>query len=260
MANEYSEVRSWVLFNVDSDEEPAIKGQFEPLQTTEDLANKWAQHTGLGRSKPILQFINLAPGQMSFRALLYALDSTHDIVQDLNRLKEWRKIDPSLGRPPILSFYVGDRTSGVGLNHCVLEALSGITYSEIRDDGKPRRITLSVELREFAPFDIEEEVTTDTRYHKVKQGEYFEMLTWREYRSALLGDAIRQDHPQFAIPQVGDVVKLPSIEGVRDRVITQKSIPLKTAFGKKETAQRANRLDTFDRRGGDYFSEIITEG
>lgn len=255
---EYSEIRSWVLFNVDNDGEPAIKGQFEPLQTTEDLSNKWAQHTGLGRSKPILQFVNLAPGTMSYRALLYAIDSTHDIVQDLKRLKKWREIDPSLGRPPVLSFYVGDRS--VGMDSCVIESLSGISYSEIRDDGKPRRITLDVELREFAPFDIEEELTTDTRYHRAKAGDYMELLTWREYRDALMGDAIRQDHPDLAILQVGDVVKLPAIEGVRDRVITQQSIPLKTAFGKKDTAQRTNRLEAFDRRGGDYFSEILKEG
>jgi len=68
---------------------------------------------------------------------------------------------------------------------------------------------------------------------------------------------IRKDHPKLQRLDSGDIVRMPSIEGVRGKTVTQTSVPLKTAFGKKDTAQKRLRLAFFDLRSESYVSHVL---
>ena len=83
------------------------------------------------------------------------------------------------------------------------------------------------------------------------------MLCWREYRKPILGDVIRKRHPQHAQIITGDVIKLPSIEAIQATPIVPSSVALSTAFGRKDTPQRALRIEWFDRRNDKYVSHIV---
>jgi hypothetical protein len=251
-----SDIKTWVLMNVDDPKEPAIKGQFEPQNTTREKRNVWAEHNTLNRSHPILQFVNKESETLSFGAVMYAVDSTYDIAADLAALEEWADPVAKLNnRPPILSFSVGD--GSIFMEQCVIESISGITYGALTKLGKLREVRCTVNLRQYHPFSIEETAIYETRYHRTKGGEYYEMLAQREYGNPQLGVVIQQQHPSQAILEAGDVVRLPSIEAVRSDPVELKSIALKTAFGKKDTPQRALRLRVLERYSGSRTSHVL---
>ncbi len=85
------------------------------------------------------------------------------------------------------------------------------------------------------------------------------MLTYREYGNPLLGDAIRKIHPTQPNLVAGNIVKLPSLAGLRSVVIEPKSIALQTATSRKNTPQKTLRTEMFEKRSGNYVSHVIVE-
>jgi hypothetical protein len=246
--------RAWNLINLDTGE--LLTGQFEPEETTEQISINYAQHTSLNRQKAILQFVNRASDTLTFNARLFARDIAFNSVEDdLGKLKEWCEIDSLFGRPPILLFWVGD--GHLTMEGCVIQSLSGITYGRPTFFGGVKDVSLTINLLKYDPFDLTEKGIFDTRYHRARERDYYEMLTYREYRNPLIGDVIRKRHPTQPNLQVGDIVKLPSQEGIRKERVQTTSLALKNAYSKKVTPQRTLRLDMFDRRNRTKVSHII---
>lgn len=243
----------WQMRNLDSGQ--VLQGQFEPENVTRDVGANWGQFTSLNRQNPILQFLNGAQQQVSFDGRFFrdhALDSSPEVKLDM--LISWTKIDSSLRRPPIVQFWVGD---GHLQMNCVI---TGITSRYGRPDffGSLRDVVFSVSLLEFTTYSIDDAEQTDTRYARARERDYFELLAFEEYGNPLIGDVIRKQHPRLQNLLPGDIVRLPSIEGVRTVQVTQTSIPLKTAFGRKDTPQRRLRLQFFDKRSGAYTSHLLS--
>lgn len=243
----------WQLRNLDSGQ--VLQGQFEPENVSRDVGANWGQFTSLNRQNAILQFLNGAQQTFSFDGRFFrnhALDTSPEVK--LEMLISWSRIDASVRRPPVLQFWVGD--GHIQMN-CVI---SGITANYGRPDffGGLRDVTFSVSLLEFTTFSIDDAEETDTRYARARERDYFELLAFEEYGNPMLGDVIRKQHPQLLGLKPGDVVRLPSIEGVRTVQVTQTSIPLKTAFGRKDTPQRQLRLQFFDKRSGAYTSHQMS--
>jgi hypothetical protein len=243
----------WQLRNLDSGQ--VLQGQFEPENVTRDVGANWGQFTSLNRQKAILQFLNGANETLSFDGRFFrnhALDNSPE--EKLELLISWSRIDPSVRRPPILQFWIGD---GHIRGNCVI---SGITANYGRPDffGALRDVGFSVSLLEFSTFSIDDVEETDTRYAHARERDYFELLAFEEYGNPMLGDVIRKQHPQLQNLEPGDIVRLPSIEGVRTIQVTQTSIPLKTAFGRADTPQRRLRLQFFDKRSGNYTSHRMS--
>lgn len=243
----------WQMKNLDTGE--VLQGQFEPENVSRDVGANWGQFTSLNRQNAILQFLNGAQETLSFDGRFFrdhALDSSPKIK--LEKLISWTKIADKVRRPPVLQFWVGD--GHIQMN-CVI---SGLTATYQRPDffGELRDVGFSMSLLEFTTFSIDDEVETDTRYAHARERDYFELLAFEEYGNPMIGDVIRKAHPQLQSLESGDIVKLPSIEGVRTVPVTQTSIPLKTAFGRKDTAQRELRLSFFDKRSSSYVSHQMS--
>lgn len=242
----------WNLQNLDTGQ--VVQGQFEPQGTSKEIASNWAQFTSMNRGKPILQFLNGAADQASFQGRFFRKHGFDDSPEKkLQTLESWARIDGALRRPPVLQFWVGD---GHLMINCVLIGMS-VQYGVPDRFGGLRDVTFTMRLLEFTPFSLDDEVQTDTRYARAKERDYFELLAFKEYGNPLIGDVIRKDHPKIQSLEPGDTVKLPSIEGVRGKKVTQTSVPLKTAFGRKDTAQKRLRLAFFDLRAESYVSHLL---
>lgn len=247
----------WFLQNVQNAER--LEGQFPALNVVREVKNNWAKHTSISRVNSIIQFLNGESDTLSVQIRLYARDALFNRVEaDLKKLEEWAKADALYGnKPPVLSFWIGD---GHLFMDCVIESLSGITYGVPGFQGAPRDITLTINFIAYKPFGLNDQGTFETRYHRTSERDYYELLTQREYGDALMGDVIRKRHPTQPNLQVGDIVKLPSIEALRRTKVEPTSIALQTAYGKKDTPQRRLRLAMFESHNRSYVSHVIKEG
>lgn len=249
-------LRSWYLMNNDTFQ--IMQGQFEPVDLTKEVGANFAEHTALNRTKNILQFLNQKSDIITFEAVMYDRDSLIGSSEDdFALLESWAKADEAFNnRLPILTFWVG---TGWQMMDCVIESLSGIKFGRPTWFGNMRNVSCTVTLRAYNEFSLEETALFETRYHRARVRDYYEMLTYREYGNALLGDVIRKRHPTKPNIQTGDVIKLPSVEALRKEKVTQKSIPLQTAYSKKPTPQRDLRRYMFEQRNRPYVSHVIIE-
>ena len=261
---------SWVLRNIDTNE--TITGQFYAEELTENISAKYETQTSLSREKPNVQYIHMNPYTISFKARMYQESFVPDIQQSispkpgldfislkqrLNKLKEWARPMEDKGRPPILEFI--SNNGDVMIAECVITGLGGITYAKPTLIGRTRDVSLSINLLEWHKISIEESKTFKTRYHNVAEGDYYEMLTYREYDDPRLGDVIRKDHPTQPVLQIADTVELPSEPGMRGATVTQTSVAFKTAWGKTDTPQRQLRKQILETRNRTYISHILDE-
>jgi len=248
--------RKWFLRNEDSGE--TMEGQFAPTGLTRDVANNYAQHTALNRANTIIQYLNSKADTLVLQAGFFAQDFTKGaaVEERLEKLVSWAKRDPDLLRPPRVLFWIGN---GHLEQLSVIDSISGITYGEPTILGEIREVSFTVNLLQFVEFNLDDQESFDTRFHHTKERDYYELLTQREYGDPLRGDVIRKQHPTQPNLTPGAIVRLPSIEGVRTERVETKSIPLKTAYGRKETPQRSLRIDMFDRRNRPFVSHVIVE-
>jgi len=246
---------TWFLENTEATLPEIVQGSLPAENVNEGEANKWATHSALNRQNPIVQFLSGDTDTVSFNAKLRARDATDQRPKlHLAKLKEWRKIDSKSKRPPVLSFWVGDQHLSVG--SCFISSLTS-SYTKPTKFGQLREVNVSISLIRYTPYSVEAKQFGETRYHRARVRDYYEMLCYHEYGDATRGDVIRKRHPtQLTLP-LAAVVKLPAIQVIRKEVVEPKSIILETAYGKRDTPQRQARLDIFDRRNRDYVSHIV---
>jgi hypothetical protein len=246
--------KAWFLRNEDSKQ--TIQGQFEAEDVTENISTNYATTGVLNKQHPILQFISGELHTVSFRATLFNRDELiGNADRDLEVLRTWAKRDEKLGRPPILSFWIGK--GFVNLTLCVIEGLGGISFMKPTITGSLKGVSLPITLLRYTPYSLDTPSPGETRYHIAKRGDYYEWLTLREYGSTGLGDVIRKRHPDKPNVQIGDVIKLPSIEAIRTERVEPKSISLKNSFRRGDYPQRTLRIESFERRNTTYVSYII---
>ena len=162
-----------------------------------------------------------------------------------------------VAKNPVPLFWIGD--AHVWMSECVLESLGDISYDQPGAFGDIRGCTFPITLREYTPFSISEKFFGETRYHRSRRRDYYEALTEREYGNPMLGDVIRQRHPDKPNIIAGDVIKLPDVSTLRTAKTKQTSLALKTAFAKEDTPQKALRQDMFDKRNRKYVSHVILD-
>lgn len=244
--------RSWFLANVDTGQ--ILQGQFEPLDAQKTIKANYGHHTALSRNKGILQFLTGDNDTFTFQAFMYSQHAAQSIDADLATLESWTRPDSKLGRPPTLSFWVGD--GHVQIIDCVIESLS-TSYGRPTFLGGLRQAQVNISLREYKPFSLTDTGVYETRYHRTAARDYYELICQREYNDPMMGDVIRKRHPTKPTLYVGAVVKLPSIEAIRTEVVTQTSIALAGAYSKKNTPQRQLRLEMFEKRNRSYVSHVL---
>lgn len=246
-------LKQWSLANEDTGE--TLKGQYA-TEFGLEVRNNWRHHTALSRARAVSQFINCEVDRISLPVLFYALSEIDGVTltNNIEKLIAWSKPTQALNRPAIITFYVGN---GFFTRKCVIAGLSDVKFAEPTSTGQLRQVTLTIQLDSYAEFKIDENSSYETRYHRARERDYYEMLTWREYKDPLIGDVIRKRHPESAQIIPGDIIKLPSIEAIQSDIVEPKSTTLMTSFGRKATAQRALRIDWFNRRNTKFVSHVV---
>lgn len=248
-------LRTWFLQNTETLQ--ILKGNFEPVSLVRERANNWANHTALSRTNAILQFLNGEAQTLSVDIRLYAETIVNSVERDLALMESWMLPQSSLeNRPPILTFWVGD---GHVIMDCVITSMSNIRYGTPTFFGGLRDVSLTLNLKEYVKFSLEDNDLFETRYHRARRRDYYELLTYKEYGNPLMGDIIRKRHPTLPVVNTGDTIKLPSVEAIRKDIVEPKSIALQTAFGKKDTPQKRLRAEMFDKRNRPYVSHVVIE-
>lgn len=251
-----SSLDNWTLISQDVKTEQ-VMGQF-PAEISEEVSSEYAQYKSLNRENPVVQFVSGNADTLSFTARFYARDAVFSGVKEsITQLKKWARRDPKKERPQILSFRVGD--GYLSMESCVITGLGSIVYQRPTVLGALRDVSVTINLLSYEEFTMEDAQLYETRYHRAKEAEYFELICENEYGNAYFGDVIRKRHPDKEIIQPSDIIKLPSIEAIQTERVEQKSLILKTAYGKKETPQRTARLEAFDKTNRSHVSHIVVD-
>jgi hypothetical protein len=250
---EWGNLNSWFLENTET--KLLIRGQY-PAEVTENLSNNYATHQALGRQNPVLQFLSGELETLSLPIVLYARDAVDQRPKAaIKNLKDWRAIDAAKRRPAILHFWIGD--SHLNMPSCVIQSLSSIVWHHPTELGKLRHVTLTINLAKYVGYSFTPKLPTETRYHRARSRDYYEMLCYYEYGDPNLGDVIRKRHSQKLGLKLADIVKLPSIEAIRKERQEPKSLILATSFGDQDTPQKQARLDMFDKRTRTQVSHVV---
>lgn len=259
----FTSFRVWHMLNQDTLQ--GLTGQFEAENLQENIGSAYIERWTLNRKKAILQFLHGVTPTITFQGRLYnetvmgpriaGIPILSDVRHDLQTLKEWSQRDALFGRPPIITFWVGDSFLSMD---CVIESLTP-TYDKPGALGRFKGATFQVTLREYTPYDIKQVANFDTRYARVKYFDYYELMAAREYRRPMLGVFLRQGNPDKVNLQAGDVLRLPAANGptLRTAIIEPRSIIFTGAFGRKNTATKARRLATLNKRRRGRVSHIL---
>lgn len=255
-------MRRWNLVRKDTLQ--LLIGQFEAEEVSESVSAAYAERFTLNRQTGILQFLHGETDTVSFRGRFYDQTLTGGAFPTFtkkqlpfwNQLKEWVKIDAGLKRPPVLIFFIGD---GHIQKQVVIESITNIKYDKVGGLGRFKGVTFTLNLRQYDEYSIDQTASFDTRYHHALEGDYYELLAQREYRTPQLGVWLRQQHPTQINLQAGNVVKLPAPGGasIRTAKIEQKSVVFATSYGRKPTAQRERRLEMLRLRSEARVSHIV---
>jgi hypothetical protein len=244
--------RSFFIRNEDTGQE--LQGQFPAQEVKKEVASKYSSTAALNMETPVRQYISGETDTITFVAVFFNDDDLLGKAEDdLKLIESWTKRDRDLKRPPICSFSIGDGFLSMG--SCTIDKVSE-TFLQPTFLGKLHHVSCAITISRYEPYTLEGQEPGETRYHRAKEREYYELLTQQEYNSPELGDVIRQRHPSKPNLQVNDVVKLPSIEAIRTVRVKQTSQTFKTAYGKKDTPQRALRLYMFEKRNKTYIALI----
>lgn len=251
--------REWFLMNHDSGEE--LQGQFVAESVTENIGATYAERFALNSQHAIAQFVHGNTDTISFRGRFFLTSElfgkSDDPYEKLSLLKSWVRRDDKLKRPPLLMFWIGD--AHVGFHYCVIEQISGIEYQAPTSMGSLRDVAFGVELRRWEPWSLEVEEAPETRYHRARKADYYEMLTLREYGDPMMGDIIRKRHPTKPFIQIGNTIKLPSSDAIAKELVEPKSLALYQAFGRKDTAAKRRRQEVFDARNTTKTSFVVLD-
>lgn len=274
---------NWNIANLDKGEE--LSGDFEAQDVTRNVSVSYTEHFTLSRENPIIQFVHGNTDSLTFTGRFFldpAILSLGGLpfvgvlqpagiavtqragrfslrpAEKLSKLEEWITVDPDLGRPPIVLFSIGEELSQIS----VIESVNDIRYDRPLITGGVRGVTFTVTLRKFVAFDIElaSRPPPESRYHHVKEREYYELIAEREYGTPILGDVVRKRHPDKAVLHKGDVIKLPSITAIQTTQVVPRSIALSGLTQGVPSPQRTLRQVVLDRLNRSRFSPTVPEG
>lgn len=260
----------WTLVSLDDGTE--IEGQFQAQNVRENVSGAWAQQGTLGLDQPILQFVRGELETIQFNVKVFARHQgllglagaagvggigagidAENIRATVDQIKNLARKDPDLGRPHVWVFAIGEEFS----QQIVVQSVGGIRYDRFRpSDGSLRGVLFSMTLWRYEPF-VPPETTTvvaESLVTSFKTGETYEHVAKRVHGDPLLGEALRRRNPDNRIPQEGDLVHVPSARILRleSLPLIPQSIPLKEG-----DAQRENKVNAFDARGGTFLSHVL---
>jgi hypothetical protein len=253
----------WVLTDLDRGDD--IVGQFIPQDVTKTVNARIDAGESVNRDYPILQWISGEVEEVSFRARLWATDSTDMTVEErLFRIETLVRRNSDLKRPPICSFSWG--VLGTLQMDCLVRSIGGVTYDEVRDDGTLRGASLQITLLRY---EAPEWTVTDpsvpekfTRIRRAKRGDTYESIALDEYGNPLLGVLLRQNNPRTPGMRLADLRRGDGVHVFPEEYLyTLPIVPQFHAFksGPGYELAEENRRRLFDLRSRDRYVSIFAD-
>lgn len=209
-----------------------------------------AEQPRFGFQDPITQWVGGKTRVVTFRSMLYAVDTSETIVAKFKQIEKLAVKDKTLGRGPICIFTLG---SGSLFSETVLVESVDVDVPPIRPDGEPRQIIVSFVLKRYKPFSL-----TQIDPTKSAKESYFlvataaeatyEAIAKRFYGNPLLGDRLRKRHPRFPLrPEVGKRVKIPA-KSIIVRETVEPTFPALNLTNDEAVARFEETLDERNQR------------
>jgi hypothetical protein len=253
----------WILTDLDRGDD--IVGQFIPQDVTKTVAGKIEVGESVNKDYPILQWVSGEVEEVSFRAKLWATDSTDSTVEErLVRLETLVRRNSDLKRPPVCNFSWGSLATL--MMDCLVKSIGGVAYDEIREDGTLRGASLQITLMRYEAPDW---TVTDpsvpekfTRIRRAKRGDTYESIALDEFGNALLGVLLRQKNPRKPGMLLSD---LRPGDGVHvypeEHLYTLPVVPQFHAFRSGPGYEKAeeNRRRLFDLRNRDRYVSFFAD-
>ena len=234
---------TWWVLNVDSGE--YVFGQY----TTEVQSNVSAAYGdtySLGRQNPVSQFLHGNLETMAFQGTFFASFAFQEVVKQSQKIQQWARVDPELGRPPVCYFWIGSQYAQ--MTSCRVQS-ANIRYEKATKLGQPRGAKISIVLRKYEPFSLDDTANFDTLYYRSKPADSYEKLAARKYGAPILGVELRQRNPKIRKLSPGDVVAMPAPSGsIRRAKIEPKSVALSGVMSRIITPQREQLESKFTTR------------
>ena len=223
---------TWWLLNTDTSE--YVYGQYT-TEVQHSVSSSYGESFALSRQAPISQFLHGNTETLAFEGEFFASFAFQEIVKQVKTVQSWTRRDPSLGRPPVCYFWIGNQYAN--MQSCFVQTANA-KYEKPTQMGQARAAKLAVSLRAYRPYSLDETANFDTRYHLAKLGDSYEKLAAREYGNPMLGVELRQRHPDKRVISPGDVIKLPAPTGsIRRAKIEPRSIALAGITARKSNPQ-----------------------
>lgn len=250
--SQFAKLDVWHLLNLDTGEQ--LDGRFPAEDLTRTFGSRWAEQFALNRKNSIIQFLHGESETVSFTGTLFRRNFLENIEPDLVVLERMATRDRLLARPPVLQFWVGDSFLNM---RCVMQPTT-VNYEIVDVLGGIMKATFAVTLTKYTPFSVDEIGLFDTRYHRARTGDYLEMLAWHEYGAPLIGVELAKRHPTIQLaPTQGEVVKLPSVEGLRRVRITPASIVFSGLTERTDSPQKTRMRSLLQSRGRSKLSKVL---
>lgn len=228
-------LRTWKLRNTENAPFSVLQGQFIATDLTETTGSNWASHVALNRDRVIRQFLSGTLDRITVNVTFFGRHVLEDPTLYFETLKEWSRRDNFLGRPPVLEFWVGD---GHVAMPCTLAPIT-FNYFDVRELGRVRGATIPLTLERYDEYSVDEISLFDTFYYRSRGvGDYYEMITWNQYKEPLLGVVIRSRNPTKLSLQRGDRVALPSAQSIRTEPIQPASFVMRGLESAGDTPQK----------------------
>lgn len=250
--SQFAKLDVWHLLNLDTGEQ--LDGRFPAEDLTRTFGSRWAEQFALNRKNSIIQFLHGESEVVSFTGTLFRRNFLENIEADLVILERMATRDRLLARPPVLQFWVGDSFLNM---RCVMDPVT-VNYERPDVLGGLMHATFSVTLQKYTPFSVEEIGLFDTRYHRSRTGDYLEMLAWHEYSTPMIGVELAKRHPSIQLaPKQGEIVKLPSIEGLRRVRIQPASIVFAGLTERTGSPQKTRMRNLLQARSKTKLSKVL---
>jgi len=254
----------WILSDLDRGVDHI--GQFVPEDVTHETGARIEASGSLNQEFPIVQWLSGELEKITFKARLFATDSTDLTIEDrYYAIQNLTRRASDLKRIPICYFSWGAlATLQV---QCLVQSVAPAVFDEIRNDGTARGVSLQITLIRY---EEPEWTATDpsvpekfTRVRAAKRGDTYESIARSEYGNAELGVLLRQLNPRTAGMALADLRKGDLVHIYPEEYLY--TIPIEPEFhgfksGPGNEAAQENLRRIFDLRARDRFSVTFPDG
>jgi nucleoid-associated protein YgaU len=190
-----------------------IKALFNPSQYSIDKTNTFASMQVPGRESSIIQFVRGESETLSLELFFdtYTYESSKDVREYTNKIRDLLNIDPEIHAPRICSFVWGKG----GFTGVIEKAI--ITYTMFLSNGTPVRAKVNLTFRQYQKTEQEEARLSSpdkTKRITITDGDSLWLIAAEEYgdpaKWRAIADANNIDNPLALEP--GTEIIIPKIE------------------------------------------------